>query len=175
MESARLFKTEAPVEKKYEQVWVPKTKLEKTTDYMHKRSNATNVLSLGNKAGLHLNQIKLGEREQALIVDDTYDLKILDQATKKVVHSIPIPSTQIRCSFVHESVFFLGLSFGVIQMYEAFPPYTKLGHVSLYDNVEPSTMISLSPGCLLVGLANGAIELFDITAESIKAQYPVAN
>ena len=93
LESARLFKSEMPVEKKYEQVWVPKTKLEKTTDYMHKRSNATNVLNLGNKAGLHLNQIKLGEREQALIVDDTYELKILDQETKKVVHTIPIPST----------------------------------------------------------------------------------
>ena len=60
-------------------------------------------------------------------------------------------------------------------MYEAFPPYNRLGHVSLYDDHEPSSMAMLSPGVLFVGLTNGGFELFDITSDSIKPQYSINN
>ena len=60
-------------------------------------------------------------------------------------------------------------------MYEAFPPYTRIGQVSLYDNHEPSSMAILTPGCLIVGMANGGFEIFDITSSSITPQYSINN
>ena len=67
------------------------------------------------------------------------------------------------------------MSFGVVYMYDAFPPYERIGQVSMYDNANPSSMCIESPGTLLVGLANGSIELFKFNQEGIKAAYPVGN
>ena len=118
---------EAPVPKSYPAPYLPKTKIAKTLDVVCKRSQAATLFELGNKAALHLNSVTLGERESVLIVDDTYELRVIDQNTKQVVHTFPITSTQIKCTLVAGSKLFIGLTSGAVWMYDAFPPYDRIG------------------------------------------------
>ena len=67
------------------------------------------------------------------------------------------------------------MSFGAIWMYDAYPPYEKIGQVSLYDNAAPSSLCIEGPGKLIVGLANGSIERFKYDQEGITQVYPVGN
>ena len=80
--------------KAYPPPYQPKNKTEKKLDLICKRANAETVCELGSKAGLHLTNIrKLGERDATLLVDDTYEIKVIDQVSKEVVHIFKITST----------------------------------------------------------------------------------
>ena len=162
--------------KAYPPPYIPKTKTEKTLDLISKRGQAETVCELGNKAGLHLASIsRLGERDATLLVDDTYEMKVIDQSTKEIIHNFKITSTQVKCIQVAESKIFFGLSFGAIWMFDAYSPFEKIGQVALYDNAAPSSMCIESQGKLIVGLANGSIEQFKFDQEGIKSVYPVGN
>ena len=81
----------------------------------------------------------------------------------------------MKCTLVAESKIFFGMTFGAVWMYDAFSPYAKISQIPMYDNAIPSSMCIESPGRLIVGLANGSIELFKFDQEGIKGAYPVGN
>ena len=74
----KMVSNEAPIPKSYPAPWIPRTKTEKTIDLVCKRAQASTLYELGSKAGLHLNSVGVGERESAVIVDDTYEFKLID-------------------------------------------------------------------------------------------------
>ena len=160
---------QVPIPKAYPAPYIPKTKTEKTLDLISKRGQAETICELGGKAGLHLTNISQhGERDATLLVDDTYEIKVIEQTSREVIHTFKLTSTQVKCMHIADSKIFFGLSSGAIWMYDAYPPFEKIAQVSMYDNAVPSSMCIESPGKLLVGLANGSIEQFKFDQEGIR-------
>ena len=64
----------------------------------------------------------IGETEQdsIVIVDDSYSLIALNTSTRKQFKKINVGSSVLKCSLVAEACLFLGLTSGMVQMYDAY-------------------------------------------------------
>ena len=77
----------------------------------------------------------------------------------------------MKCTYVIEEKLFFGMAFGAVWMYNAFDPYEKIGHVETFDKVAPTSMSIVTSGALIVGMANGSVEMFKFGQSGIRPAY----
>ena len=63
------------------------------------------------------------------------------------------------------------MTFGAVWMYNAFEPYERIGHVETFDKVAPTSMAIMVSGALIVGMANGSVEMFKFNQNGINPAY----
>ena len=78
------------------------------------------MCELNLRSGTQLNMISDTEQENVVIVDDTYAIFAVNTRTKEIVKKIPVGSSVLKCSLVAEACLFVGLTFGTVQMYDAY-------------------------------------------------------
>lgn len=139
-----------------------RSRSEKAIDFISYKSKSVILKTLGQRAGLCMQGISLGEREQLLFFDDTYALEAYNIQANQVVGSLPINSYQLKYMLIAESKLFVALTTGEIAMFDPFT-LERLDKANTYRYAMPYSMVLQSAGTLLVGMSNGSLEVFSFS------------
>ena len=151
-----------------------KTRSEKAIEFISYKTKPVNLKMLGQRAGLCMQGINIGEQEQLLFFDDTYALEVFNIQANQVVGNLPINSYQLKCMLIAESKLFVGLTTGEIVMYDPFT-LELIDKANTYRHSMPNSMVLQSAGTLLVGMTSGSLEVFSFGQNSIQSANPVVN